>query len=119
MAQHNDLGKEGEKIATDYLLSREYEILQTNYRHLKAEIDIIAKKENVLAVVEVKTRKTNFFGNPEEFVNQKKINLLISAIDFYILKNDLDVEVRFDIISIIKNLKETKIEHIKNAFLHF
>ncbi len=119
MAQHNELGKKGEKIAVDYLIENNYQILEKNYRYLKAEVDIIALKNNTLAVVEVKTRSSNYFGNPEEFVNPKKIKLLLSAIDNYVIEKDLDVEVRFDIIAIIHHQKETKLEHIKDAFLHF
>ncbi|MCL4135641.1 UNVERIFIED_CONTAM: hypothetical protein GTU68_042343, partial [Idotea baltica] len=110
MAQHNELGKKGEQIAIDFLLKNDYKILEKNYRYLKAEVDIIAQKKDILAVVEVKTRTSNYFGNPEEFVSPKKIKLLLSAIDYYVNERDLDVEVRFDIIAIITNKKETKIE---------
>lgn len=119
MAQHNDLGKKGEQLAIDFLIDNKYKILEKNYRYLKAEVDIIAKKEGVLAVVEVKTRSSDYFGNPQDFVNPKKIKLLLSAIDYYVNEKDLDVEVRFDIIAIITNKKETKVTHLKDAFLHF
>lgn len=119
MAEHNDLGKKGEQLAIDFLIKNDYKILEKNYRYLKAEVDIIAQKNDVLAAIEVKTRSSSYFGNPEEFVNPKKIKLLISAIDNYVVERDLDVEVRFDIIAIIQNKKETKIEHLKDAFLHF
>lgn len=119
MAQHNELGKKGEQLAVDFLLKNDYKILEKNYRYLKAEVDIIAQKKNTLTAIEVKTRTSNYFGNPEEFVNPKKIKLLISAIDNYVVERDLDVEVRFDIIAIINNKKGTKIEHLKDAFLHF
>jgi len=119
MAQHNELGKKGEQLAIDFLIDKGYKVLEKNYRYLKAEVDIIVQKNNVLAVIEVKTRSSAYFGNPEEFVNPKKIKLLLSAIDYYVVERDLDVEVRFDIIAIITNKKETKIEHLKDAFLHF
>ncbi len=119
MAQHNELGKEGEKIAVAFLLENDYEIVEKNYRYRKAEVDIIAQKGNILAVIEVKTRSTNYFGNPEEFVSPKKIKLLTSAVDDYVIKNDLDVEVRFDIIAIIKKQNKFTIEHLKDAFLFF
>ena len=119
MAQHNELGKKGEQLAIDFLLKKGYKILEKNYRYLKAEVDIIAQKNDTLAAIEVKTRSSDYFGNPEEFVNQKKIKLLLSAIDNYVVERDLDVEVRFDIIAIIHQKKETKIEHLKDAFLHF
>ena len=119
MADHNELGKKGEQLAIAFLIKNEYKILEKNYRFQKAEVDIIAQKKDVLAVVEVKTRSTTYFGNPQDFVNPKKIKLLLSAIDNYVVEKDLDVEVRFDIIAIIHHKKETKIEHLEDAFLHF
>ena len=118
MAEHTELGKKGEKIAINYLIENGYIILEKNYRYLKAEVDIIAKKNNVLAAVEVKTRSTDHFGNPQDFVNPKKIKLLLSAIDYYVNDKDLDVEVRFDIIAILHQ-NTIKITHLKDAFLHF
>lgn len=119
MAQHNDLGKKGEKLAIEYLIKKGYEIVETNYRFLKAEVDVIAKKKNVLIGVEVKTRSTNEFGNPQDFVNPQKIKLLVTAINNYVIEKDLDTEVRFDIIAIVKIKDNYKIEHIKDAFLYF
>ena len=119
MAEHYDLGKKGEQLAVDYLINEGYKILGRNWRFQKAEIDIIAQKENILASVEVKTRSTNDFGNPQDFVNPKKIKLLVMAMNEYVIKHDLDVEVRFDIIAITKNKSDFDIEHLKDAFLHF
>lgn len=119
MANHNELGKKGEQLTLDFLIENNYTILERNYRYLKAEVDIIAQKENILVAIEVKTRTTDYFGNPQDFVTLKKIKLLISAIDYYVIKNKLDVEVRFDIIAIIHNSNKTKIKHLENAFLHF
>lgn len=119
MAQHNELGKKGEQIAIDYLIGKGYTIRDKNWRFQKAEIDIIAQKENILAVVEVKTRSTVYFGNPQDFVNPKKIKLMVTAINEYVISKNLDVEVRFDIIGIIKTKKETEIEHLEDAFLYF
>ncbi|WP_298508853.1 YraN family protein [uncultured Kordia sp.] len=119
MATHNELGIEGEKLAVNHLKSKGYEVLETNYRFQKAEVDIIAQKNDTLAVVEVKTRTSDHFGNPEEFVNKKKINLLVKAIDNYVNDNDLDVEVRFDIIAILMQKSDVTINHIEDAFYHF
>ncbi|MCF6212593.1 MAG: YraN family protein [Flavobacteriaceae bacterium] len=119
MAQHNELGKDGEKLAVDFLIKNGYTICETNYRFHKAEVDIIAQKGDVLAVVEVKTRSTDYFGDPQDFVKPKKIKLLVGAIDDYVIKNGLDVNVRFDIIGIIKNKKGIRLEHLEDAFLHF
>ena len=119
MAAHNELGKKGEQLAINFLIKNEYKILEKNYRYLKAEVDIIAQKKNILVVVEVKTRSTNYFGDPQDAVNPKKIKHLVSAIDYYIIDKDLDVEVRFDIIAIIHQNNKTRIEHLEDAFLHF
>ncbi|WGH74911.1 YraN family protein [Tenacibaculum tangerinum] len=119
MAQHNELGKKGEQLAIDYLIENGYVIVEKNYRFQKAEVDIMAKKGSVLAIVEVKTRSTAYFGNPQDFVNPKKIKLLVTAVDAYVTKRNLDVEIRFDIIAIIKEQHKFTIEHIKDAFLYF
>ncbi len=119
MAHHNKLGKKGEQLATDHLLQHGYVIEERNYRFQKAEVDIIARKGNVLAVVEVKTRSTVDFGNPQDFVKRKQIQRLVEAVDHYVNENQLDVEVRFDIIAIIRSGNSFNIEHLENAFYHF
>jgi putative endonuclease len=119
MAEHNELGKLGEELAVDFLQKNGYTILETNWTFQKAEIDIIAQKDTVLAVVEVKTRSSIEFGLPQDFVKPKKIQLLVKAINEYIISKDLDVEARFDIIAINKEEKDYKIEHIEDAFFFF
>ncbi len=119
MAQHNELGKIGEQIAVDFLIKKGYTIKERNWHFKKAEIDIIAQLENILIAVEVKTRSTDVFGDPQEFIKPKQKNLLITAMNEYVISEDLDVDVRFDVIGIIKNQKETKIEHLEDAFFHF
>lgn len=119
MAQHNELGKKGEEMAVAHLLATGYEIVARNFIFQKAEVDIIARKDDVLAVVEVKTRSTPDFGDPQDFVKKKQINRLVKAIDYFVNEHNLDVEVRFDIIAIIKNKAGTRLEHLEDAFLHF
>ena len=119
MAEHNELGKLGEELAVEFLRKNGYEILETNWTFQKAEIDIIAQKENILAVVEVKTRSSLEFGLPQDFVKPKKIQLLVKAINEYVVSKDLDIEVRFDIIAVHKEDKSFAIEHLKDAFYHF
>ena len=119
MTKHYELGKEGELLAVDFLLKNQYQVIERNWRFQKAEVDIIARKEDTLICVEVKTRASTYHGKPEEFVSKKKIQLLSKAINEYVQLKDLDVEVRFDIISVIKTKHHYEIEHIKNAFLHF
>ncbi len=77
MAEHNELGKLGEELAVDFLQKNGYEILETNWVFQKAEIDIIAQKDNMLVAVEVKTRSSIDFGLPQDFVKPKKIQLLV------------------------------------------
>lgn len=119
MASHNELGKKGEQLAVDYLLNKGYKIIERNYRFEKAEVDIIAQISETLAIVEVKTRSSAEFGNPQDFVKPKQIKNLVKAVDEYVNVNGLDVEVRFDIIAILKLHKGHSIEHLENAFYHF
>ncbi|WP_322551290.1 YraN family protein [Flavobacterium psychraquaticum] len=119
MAEHNELGKLGEELAVAFLEENGYEILEVNWFFDKAEIDIIAQKGSVLAVVEVKTRSSIDFGLPQEFVKPKKIQLLVKAINEYVTQKDLDLEVRFDIIAIHKESNDFVIDHIEDAFYHF
>ena len=119
MADHNELGKLGEELAENYLTKNGYTILETNWIFQKAEIDIIAQKANILAIVEVKTRSSIDFGLPQDFVKPKKIQLLVKAVNEYVVSRDLDVTVRFDIIAINKEGKDFNVEHIEDAFFYF
>lgn len=119
MAQHNELGKLGEELAAAFLQQNGYTILETNWTFQKAEIDIIAQKNNILAVIEVKTRSSVEFGLPQDFVKPKKIQLLVKAVHEYVVSNELDVEVRLDIIAIHKKNDDFEIEHIEEAFFYF
>ena len=120
MASHNELGRIGEEIAVQYLLRSGYIILKRNFFFDKAEIDIIAQKEeSTIVMVEVKTRNSDFFGDPQSFVTPAKIKFMVKAANEYIVSNDLDVEVRFDIIAILKNKTQERVEHFEDAFYHF
>tara|TARA_R110000796_G_scaffold37722_4_gene95292 strand:+ start:188602 stop:188961 length:360 start_codon:yes stop_codon:yes gene_type:complete len=119
MAEHNIFGEFGEQYAVDYLLKKGYIICHRNYIFLKAEIDIIAKKLDTLIIIEVKIRSTDFIDNMADLISQKKIKLLVSAADQYILANNIDMEVRFDVITIFKTKDGFKLNHVKDAFYHF
>tara|TARA_R100000306_G_scaffold1735_2_gene4723 strand:- start:23186 stop:23548 length:363 start_codon:yes stop_codon:yes gene_type:complete len=120
MAHHNELGKIGEQLAAEYLLKNGYKILERNFFYDKAEIDIIAQKEeNTIQIIEVKTRNSSFFGDPQSFVTKGKIKLLVKAANEYMIGNNLDKEVQFDIIAVLKNKTTEQIEHFENAFYHF
>jgi Predicted endonuclease distantly related to archaeal Holliday junction resolvase len=100
-------------------LKHKYTILERNYRFNKAEVDIIAQHNTILAVIEVKTRSTANFGNPQDFVKPKQIQNIVKAINQYVVEHNLDVEVRFDIIAILKEKSGYQIEHLKDAFYYF
>jgi len=112
---HN-LGKEGEVIAKKYLESNNYQLLQTNWRFKKYEIDIIAQKNNTIIIVEVKARRGNAFGEPESFVSNQKQQFLITAANNYLVENNLNLECRFDIISILVINNIPTVKHIEGAF---
>jgi putative endonuclease len=116
MAKHYDLGIEGEQIALEFLLNNGYLVLEKNYRYKKSEIDLIVKKDSTIAFVEIKTRSNTVFDLPENAVNAKKIEKLQEGALHYIEINDLKEEVRFDILTIIKNADKIEINHIIDAF---
>ncbi len=116
MAKHYDLGIQGEETAANYLAAQGYQILERNWRFGKDEIDIIAEYDNFLVIVEVKTRSSSFYGNPEEAVDEQKQRLLVNAANEYVLQKEIDLEVRFDIFSIIIESGKQTINHIEDAF---
>jgi putative endonuclease len=116
MPNNTQKGNEGEEIARAHLLKMGYTILEKNWRHKHLEIDIIASINSTLVIVEVKLRANAFFGNPEEFVTISKQKKLIKAADFYIKENNINWETRFDIIAIIQNTNELRVEHFDGAF---
>ena len=116
MSQHLLFGQSGEKAAAAYLAGQGYNIVHRNYRYKRAEIDLIAQKEKLLVFVEVKTRKSDRYGFPEEAVNQKKTDLFLLAADHYIDQTNWQHDVRFDIISVTGNENNWHIHHIEDAF---
>ena len=117
MAKHNELGKKGEDIAAQYLSEKGYEILERNWRNRHKEIDIIAKDGNELVIVEVKARRSDEHGDPDLAVTRPKQTRLICAANAYIFQNKLDINTRFDIVSIVFKGDEPVIDHIQDAFL--
>ncbi len=116
MAEHNELGKSGEQIAVEHLKNKGYKILETNWHAGKYEIDIIARGPRQIVVAEVKTRNSNFLMEPEAAVTKDKQRMLIKAADIYVQRNNIDLEVRFDIISVVIAKEEFRINHIEDAF---
>jgi len=120
MASHNDLGKKAEDLAAEFLIKSGYKILVRNFRYQKAEIDIIAEKENLIIITEVKARSTDIFMLPQEAVNKRKISLIVLAANHFMEEFNKNQEVRFDIISVLPNEQgELIIEHIVDAFEAF
>lgn len=117
MALHNQLGKCGEEYAAEYLMSRGYIIRDVNWVSGKHELDIVGFHDDMMVVVEVKTRSNADWAYPEEAITDKKIRNMLHATDAYIRMNDLDVDVRFDVISIVGKEPPFEIEHIEDAFL--
>jgi len=109
-------GKAGELAARKFLIECGYEILEMNWRFKKLEIDIIAKKESTLVFIEVKTRKSNTFGEPEVFVTRKKQRFLVAAANQYVTERDLAFESRFDVVSVVSPDKNQTIKHLEGAF---
>ena len=116
MSENNNLGNIGEEKASEYLESKGYKIRDKNWRAGNLELDIIAEFQNRIVFVEVKCRSGNYFGEPFEAVNRKKQRFIIKAANFYIQRFNIDLEARFDIISIVKTNNKFEIEHIDDAF---
>ncbi len=118
MAAHNETGKTGEDMAAAYLTEKGYNILHKNWRHSYYEIDIIASKGRKLHFVEVKTRKTDFYGHPEESVTKKKFKHLKRAADEFLHRNPGHNWIQYDILSITLN-KNNVIEYflLEDVFL--
>lgn len=117
MARHNDIGKIGEQLAVEYLKKNGYSIMERNWVHGKLEIDIIAIYKGQIVFVEVKTRTDNWFADPKDAVNRRKVRNIIRAADAYIKMNCIDLEPRFDIIDIVGETGSMQIEHIEDAFM--
>ena len=116
MAQHNQLGEKGENLAVLMLQKKGYTILNENWRSGRNEIDIVAKIGETIVFVEVKTRSTEFFGDPREAVSISKQKRLIQAANDYLEQEQLELEARFDVVSIVISSTETKLDHLEDAF---
>lgn len=118
MAEHNVLGKWGEEKAVELLLRKGYVILERDWKYGRRDLDVVAAKENVLAVIEVKTRRDDFFMRPQQAVTRAKIRQLSIAANAYVKLHGIDAPVRFDIIAVTgRNDEDMHIEHIEGAFL--
>jgi putative endonuclease len=116
MAEHNRTGAKGEQLACEWLQAKGLAILHRNWRHGRGEIDIVARDGDFLVVVEVKTRGSDRWGDPELAVGPAKRRQLIRAADELVRTFAEDLEVRFDLISITHTPQGPEILHIPNAF---
>jgi putative endonuclease len=116
MAESHNFGKQGEDEAEKLLKSKGFDVLGRNLRFAGHEVDIVAQKGKLLIVAEVKTRSYATLGEPEEFVSKKQQQNMVKAANAFVIFKKLDVDVRFDIISIVKNQYQNKITHIEDAF---
>ena len=114
MENKTAIGKKGEQLAAEFLIKKGFEIVVRNYRHGHAEIDLIVRRDDWLIFVEVKARSSNDFGEPEEFVDVRKMNKLFEAAEEYIYSTDWHGHIRFDIVS-VKLGKEPVVELFEDA----
>ena len=119
MAKHNQLGKQGELKAQEFLTSLDFKIRERNWRYNKGEIDIIVEKGDLLVFVEVKTRSSLAFGLPQDFVKNNQVKKLIEVANAYVAEVDWQGDVRFDIIAIHQEGEKNTLEHLEEAFYFF
>lgn len=117
MSRHNQLGKQGEEQARQFLQNKGYIILETNWRSGRAEVDIIAQTNGTLIFIEVKTRTNYAFGYPEEAVHSAKEKMMAKAAEAYLYEKNIDAELRFDIVAVYFSRDDKWfIKHFEDAF---
>ena len=115
MAEHNELGKWGEDLACEKLVSEGYAIIERNWRMGHYEVDIIAMKDNRIIFAEVKTRADGYC-DPMEAIDRKKIAHMVASADVYMRSHDFPHEAQFDVFGIVGSPEDYKMEHIADAF---
>lgn len=121
MTSRQSLGRWGESLAAEYLEKQGYSILSRNYRTPYGEIDLIAEiaHPQTIVFIEVKTRRTRDFGMPEDSVNSRKQNHLLSAVEHYLQQHpEFNGATRVDVIAIQRYQADQPpvITHFENAF---
>lgn len=118
MAKHNDIGKWGERIARDYLVTQGYALMALNERIGNVEVDIIASKGNRVVFVEVKTRASLDY-DPLDAVDGRKVRRLCRAADTYISSNDIKLDPQVDVITVAGSPEEglLRLEHFPDAIM--
>lgn len=107
-------GNRGENLAADYLEKKGFEIVARNYRFKRCEIDLIARRDNWTIFVEVKTRSSLSYGQPEEFVSGQQVRRIFEAAEEFIFSTDWQGHIRFDIVS-VKLGKVPEVVHFEDA----
>jgi putative endonuclease len=111
------LGREGERIAEQYLKKKGYKLVERNYRCSLGEVDLIALDRRVIVFVEVKTRSGHGFGSPLEAVERRKQRKMMQAAQYFLSQKRLHQrDARFDVVGISWPGREPVVEHIENAF---
>jgi putative endonuclease len=112
-----ELGKEGERVAEQYLKKKGYKLIERNYRCAGGELDLIVLDRRVVVFVEVKTRTGQGFGSPIEAVEFHKQRKMIQAAQYFLTEKKLHQrDARFDVIGVSWPGREPVVEHIENAF---
>ena len=118
MSAHNDYGEWGELVAQDYLRRQGYVILERNWRSLSGvELDIVARLNDLLVIVEVKTRSNELYGSAAEAVDDRQIRHICRATGSYVKYHRLSLPIRYDIITVVGHDPNPKVTHIEGAFL--
>ena len=110
------LGQAAEDLAAHHLQKQGFTIIARNYRYERAEVDIIAQKEGLLLFVEVKARSSDRFGHPEAFVPPQQQVLVHAAAEHYIITQDWNHAIRFDVIAILNSKDQVQLTHFEDAF---
>lgn len=116
MPSTREIGVLAEKYAKEHLLGLGYEILNTNWQFVHLELDIVARDNNQLVIVEVKSRNGIRYAHPSEAITDIKIRRIVEAAEAYIFQKDLHCETRFDVITVIFFGENFELEHFKDAF---
>lgn len=117
MADHNELGRQGEQVAADFLREKGYRIIARNWRFKHKEVDIVAFDGDYLVVIEVRTRTSSNWEHPRESITPGKIRFLVHATEEFVMQHKIDNKIRFDVVTCMP-IDETKwdIDHIEGAF---
>jgi len=116
MGQHNETGKVGEEFAREFLIKKGYQILDVNWHYNYKEIDVVAQQDQTIVFVEVKTRSTLAFELPQEAVTSKKMKNLVYAADAYLNQKNIELNSRFDVVTVLAQEPFKILEHIEDAF---